>query len=62
MTNSALKDACPMGAGGMGEVYKGRDTRLDLIVVIKVSKEKFSERFEREARAVTAPNHLHCTA
>ena len=46
----------------MGEVYKGRDARLDLIVVIKVSKEKFSERFEREARAVTALNHLHCTA
>jgi hypothetical protein len=46
----------------MGEVYKGRDTRLDLIVVIKVSKEKFSERSERETRAVTALNHLHCTA
>ena len=48
-----------IGAGGMGEVYKGRDTRLDRIVAIKVSKEKFSERFEREARAVAALNHPH---
>jgi eukaryotic-like serine/threonine-protein kinase len=41
----------------MGEVYKARDTRLDRIVAIKVSNEKFSERFEREARAVAALNH-----
>ena len=47
----------PIGAGGMGEVYKARDTRLDRIVAIKVSKEAFSERFEREARAVAALNH-----
>src|ERR1700724_2647526 len=47
----------PIGEGGMGEVYKGRDTRLDRIVAIKVSKEQFSERFEREARAVAALNH-----
>src|SRR6516162_7928427 len=47
----------PIGAGGMGEVYKGRDTRLDRTVAIKVSQEKFSERFEREARAVAALNH-----
>ena len=46
----------------MGEVWKARDTRLDRIVAIKVSKEKFSERFEREARAVAALNHPHiCT-
>lgn len=46
----------------MGEVYKARDTRLDRIVAIKVSKEKFSERFEREARAVASLNHPHiCT-
>jgi Tol biopolymer transport system component/predicted Ser/Thr protein kinase len=52
----------PLGAGGMGEVYKARDTRLDRIVAIKVSNEKFSERFEREARAVAALNHTHiCT-
>src|ERR1700694_3702839 len=51
-----------IGAGGMGEVYKARDTRLDRVVAIKVSKEKFSERFEREARAVAALNHPHiCT-
>src|SRR5438477_3674094 len=47
----------PIGAGGMGEVYKARDTRLDRIVAIKLSKEAFSERFEREARAVAALNH-----
>jgi eukaryotic-like serine/threonine-protein kinase len=48
-----------VGAGGMGEVYKARDTRLDRTVVIKVSQEQFSNRFEREARAVAALNHPH---
>jgi serine/threonine-protein kinase len=48
-----------IGAGGMGEVYKARDTRLDRTVAIKVSREKFSERFELEARAVAALNHPH---
>jgi serine/threonine protein kinase len=43
----------------MGEVYKARDTRLDRIVAIKVSKTKFDERFEREARPVAALNHPH---
>src|SRR3982075_4225648 len=47
----------PLGAGGMGEVYKARDTRLDRIVAIKSAHEQFSERFEREARAVAALNH-----
>jgi Tol biopolymer transport system component/predicted Ser/Thr protein kinase len=51
-----------IGAGGMGEVYKARDERLDRIVAVKVSNEKFSERFGREARAVAALNHPHiCT-
>src|SRR5579864_4705965 len=51
-----------IGAGGMGEVYKARDTRLDRVVAIKVSKEEFSERFEREARNVAALNHPNiCT-
>src|SRR5579864_9286190 len=49
----------PIGEGGMGEVYKARDTRLDRIVAIKVSKERFTERFEHEARAVAALNHPH---
>jgi serine/threonine protein kinase len=52
----------PLGAGGMGEVYKARDTRLDRIVAIKTAHENFSERFEREARAVAALNHPNiCT-
>ena len=48
-----------LGAGGMGEVYKARDTRLDRIVAVKVSNEQFSERFEREAHAVASLNHSH---
>ena len=43
----------------MGEVWKARDTRLDRSVAVKVSKTEFSERFEREARAVAALNHPH---
>src|SRR6266436_8352555 len=46
-----------IGAGGMGEVWKARDTRLGRIVAVKVSKDQFSERFEREARSVAALNH-----
>ncbi len=46
-----------LGSGGMGDVYKARDTRLDRVVAIKVAKERFPERFEREARAVAALNH-----
>src|SRR5262245_18160695 len=48
-----------IGAGGMGEVRKARDTRLDRVVAIKVAQENFSERFEREARTVAALNHPH---
>ena len=51
-----------LGTGGMGEVYKARDTRLNRVVAVKVSNEQFSERFEREAHAVAALNHIHvCT-
>jgi len=46
-----------VGAGGMGEVYRARDTRLDRIVAVKVSNEHFTERFEREARSIAALNH-----
>jgi eukaryotic-like serine/threonine-protein kinase len=49
----------PIGAGGMGEVYRARDTRLNRLVAIKVSKEQFTDRFEREARLVAALNHPH---
>src|SRR6202165_131029 len=52
----------PIGAGGMGEVNKARDSRLDRIVALKVAHERFSERFEREAHAVAALNHPNiCT-
>jgi eukaryotic-like serine/threonine-protein kinase len=54
--------AAPIGKGGMGEVWKARDTRLDRIVAIKVSQGHFSERFEREAKAIAALNHSNiCT-
>jgi len=47
----------PIGAGGMGDVYSARDTRLHRDVAIKVSQERFTERFELEARAIAALNH-----
>jgi Tol biopolymer transport system component/predicted Ser/Thr protein kinase len=46
-----------LGAGGMGEVYRARDTRLGRDVAIKISADQFSERFDREARAIAALNH-----
>src|SRR6188474_2868554 len=57
-----------IGAGGMGEVYRARDTRLDRRVAIKVLPEthaadaEFRSRFEQEARTIAALNHPHiCT-
>jgi eukaryotic-like serine/threonine-protein kinase len=47
----------PIGKGGMGEVWKARDPRLNRDVAIKVSAEQFRERFEREAKAIAALNH-----
>src|SRR5262245_43672604 len=46
-----------IGSGGMGEVYRALDPRLGREVAIKVSADQFTERFEREARAVAALNH-----
>jgi serine/threonine protein kinase/Tol biopolymer transport system component len=57
-----------LGAGGMGEVYKARDTRLDRTVAVKVilttaaATAEFRDRFDREARAISALDHPHiCT-
>ena len=49
----------PLGAGGMGEVWKARDTRVDRVVAIKRLKAEHAERFKREARAIAALNHPH---
>jgi serine/threonine-protein kinase len=46
-----------VGAGGMGEVYRATDTRLNRLVAIKFSAAQFTERFGREARAIAALNH-----
>jgi serine/threonine protein kinase/Tol biopolymer transport system component len=58
----------PLGAGGMGEVYRAKDTRLDRLVAVKVvlghvaANAEFRERFDREAKAISALDHPHiCT-
>lgn len=45
-----------IGRGGMGEIWKARDTRLGRDVAIKISQERFSERFQREADALSKLN------
>src|SRR2546422_681161 len=58
----------PLGAGGMGEVYRARDTRLDRVVAVKVLPSDLcldperKQRFEREARAISSLNHPHICA
>src|SRR5215469_10384406 len=55
----------PLGAGGMGEVYRARDTRLDRTVAIKILPQRLSndpvrkQRFEREAKTISSLNHPH---
>ncbi len=51
-----------LGAGGMGEVYEARDTRLERTVAVKICKGLINERFEREARAISSLNHPHICA
>jgi Tol biopolymer transport system component len=52
----------PLGAGGMGEVFRAVDTRLGRAVAIKITDKQFIARFEREARAISSLNHPHiCT-
>ncbi len=51
----------PIGAGGMGEVYRAKDTRLPREAAIKVSALKFSERFAREAHVIASLNHPNIT-
>jgi eukaryotic-like serine/threonine-protein kinase len=52
-----------LGAGGMGEVYKARDMRLNRNVAIKVASERFTQRFSTEAHVIAALNHPHiCTS
>jgi eukaryotic-like serine/threonine-protein kinase len=51
-----------IGAGGMGTVYRAVDTRLGRVVAIKIAAERYSERFQLEARAISTLNHPHiCT-
>lgn len=51
-----------VGRGGMREVYRARDTRLNRDVAVKVSAAQFTERFERETHAIASLNHLNiCT-
>ena len=60
--------AAPAGSGGMGEVYRARDTRLNRMVAIKILPDAFAadpsrlHRFEQETHAIAALNHPHIVA
>ena len=58
-TIGSYRITAKLGEGGMGEVYRATDARLGREVAIKTGKEQFSERFEREARAIAQLNHPH---
>jgi serine/threonine protein kinase len=58
-TLGPYKISARLGGGGMGEIWKARDTRLGRDVAIKTSQQRFSERFEREAEALSKLNHPH---
>jgi serine/threonine protein kinase len=62
---SPYEITAPLGAGGMGEVYRARDTRLDRTVAVKILRAQLSsdpvrkQRFEREAKTISSLNHPH---
>ncbi|HET7294605.1 MAG TPA: protein kinase [Vicinamibacteria bacterium] len=64
----AYEIVAPLGAGGMGEVYRARDTRLDRVVAVKVLPEQLAtnpelrQRLEREARTISGVSHPHICA
>src|SRR5262249_18362570 len=52
----------PLGSGGMGDVYRALDTRMDRTVAVKICTGRFTDRFEREVRAISSLNHPNICA